>query len=686
MLLRTRITLIVALGLVLTVLGLGSAGLLREQLLQERLNHTALAAQTSLWGEMLAAEDRLLDQGLDQLVADTDFLQAARQGNLAALTQALEARQLLPGPTQSMALVALVSARKEPLTLGIAAPRPLLDSVSLERATSGAWVGGLRTGAGNPPLVLSARLLPGQGAPIVLVLGRHAQHALQRFAQRTATTASVLDLQGALIASTNAPLWRSAQVQVSTRTAHHGQQALKGRTYILNSTPLSDMAGHAAGVLVTLSDQTEEVDAKAFLGRLALGGTLALVLAVLLGLNFYLGRSFQPLGKAIAALQALARGDASVRLQHAGDDEIGRIAQAVVAFRRNAQELAASRALRERVRRRQERLIRARLQHLADATDMTSREEVLRLLGEPGEPGAQQASAAQGDEEQLRQLAAVMGDLTDRIIQQHQSLSSMVMELRDALVTKTRLVGLEQELQIAAQVQLSILPRQLPADTRVQLHCHITPAREVGGDFYDYFHIDAEHLGFVMADVSGKGVPAALFMAITRTLLKATALFVTAPASCMRKLNDLLAMENEQMMFVTIFYGVLHLPSGRVTYVNAGHNPPYLRRTNGAIEPVARTAGMAVAVSEGFVYREGVVDLAPGDLLFLYTDGITEAFDIDAQEYGDHRLEAVLRGLSAEGPTPADLCNAVLADVRQFERGAPQADDITCMALRWQGA
>ena len=683
MLLRTRITLIVALGLVLTVLGLGSAGLLREQLLQQRLASTALAAQTSLWGEMLAAEDRLLDQGLDQLLADTRFLHAVRLGDLAALEQALQALNLLPGATQPLALVALVHARQDPIALGLAPPRPLLDSVSLDRAATGESVGGLRLGAGSVPLVLSARALPGQTEPVVLVLGRHARHALERFAERTATTASVLDLRGALSASTDDALWRSAQVQVSPRTAHHGQHEVGARTYTLNSTPLSDIAGRSAGVLVTLGDQTEEADASAFLGRLALGGTLALVLAVLLGLNFYLGRSLRPLGKAIAALQALARGDASVRLQHAGDDEIGRIAQAVVAFRRNAQELAASRTLRERVRRRQERLIRHRLQHLADATDMTSREEMLRLLNATG---PQPTGAPHGDEEQLRQLAAVMAELTERIIQQHQSLSSMIVELREALVTKTRLAGLEQELQIAAQVQLSILPRQLPADPRVQLHCHITPAREVGGDFYDYFEIDREHFGFVMADVSGKGVPAALFMAITRTLLKATALFVTSPTSCMRKLNDLLAVENDQMMFVTIFYGVLHLPSGRVAYVNAGHNPPYLRRADGTVEPVARTGGMAVAVSDGFVYREGSVQLAPGDLLFLYTDGITEAFDIDAQEYGDQRLEAVLRGLDGQGLEPADVCTAVLADVRQFERGAPQADDITCMALRWQGA
>ena len=684
MLLRTRITLIVALGLLLIVLGLGSAGLVREQLLQQRLSHTALTGQTSLWGEMLAAEDRLLDQGLDQLLADSAFLAAARLRDRAALEKILRATQLLPGPENSLALVALVSPREDTMAWGIVPTRPLLDSVSFDRAVSGELVGGLRLGASSTPLVLATRVLPqsGQDSARVLLLGRHAVHALQRFGGRTGASAHLLDLRGALTASTDAALWQRSAVQVSPRTARHDQEQAQGRTYLLNSTPVDDLAGHAAGALVTLDEQSAEANASRFLGRLALGGTLALVLAVLLGLNFYLGRSFRPLEQAIAALQALARGDASVRLRHAGDDEIGRIAQAVVAFRRNAQELTAGRALRERVRRRQERLIQRQLQHLADATDMTSREEVLGLLSAHQAPPG---STAHGDEELLRQLAAVMGDLTQRLIQQHQSLSSMVVELREALVTKTRLAGLQQELQIAAQVQLSILPRQLPGDTRVQLHCHITPAREVGGDFYDYFEIDADHLGFVMADVSGKGVPAALFMAITRTLLKATALFVSSPTICIRKLNDLLARENEQMMFVTIFYGVLHLPTGRVVYVNAGHNPPYLLHADGTVQAVPRTGGMAVAVSEDFPYREAALTLAPGATLFLYTDGITEAFNPEAQEYGDARLERVLSSLHGRQQTPEEICNAVLADVHQFENGAPQADDITCMALRYHG-
>ena len=701
MLLRTRITLIVALGLLLIVLGLGSAGVLRERLLEQRLSTIALNGQTSLWGEVLAAEDRLLDQVLDQLVADDAFVSAAREHDGAALEHLLRAARLLPGQPGAVGqleLIALLSTHQDPLLWGMALQRPLLDSVSLDRAVSGELISGLRMGSGNgngsTPLVLSSRtVMPAlrgsnnaqlPNGPVVIVLARHAQHALQRFTERTGSYANLIDLRGQLSAATDTPVWQNTAVQISPRIAHHGKQTAGAITYVVNSTPITDLAGHTAGALVTLDNQSAAAAAGRFLDRLMLGGTLALVLAVLLGLNFYLGRSFRPLEHAIAVLQALARGDTSVRLQHRGNDEIGRIAQAVVSLRGTAQELTASRTLRERVRRRQERLIQRQLQNLADATDISRREEILGLLNTHS--NHTRNNPAQGDEELLRQLAAVMGDLTQRLIQQHQSLSSMVVELREALVTKTRLAGLEQELQIAAQVQLSILPRELPTDPRVQLHCHITPAREVGGDFYDYFHLDDEHLGFVMADVSGKGVPAALFMAITRTLLKATALFVAAPTLCIRKLNDLLAKENEQMMFVTIFYGVLHLPTGRVNYVNAGHNPPYQLHADGRVQLVPRTGGMAVAVSEDFPYREGQLTLAPGETLFLYTDGITEAFDCDAKEYGDARLDAVLQGLNRRPVTPTDICDAVLADVHQFERGAPQADDITCMALRYQGS
>lgn len=668
MLLRTRITLMVAAGLVLAALGWTASALLREQLLEQRLTAAVQAAHAALWEQALALEDRALDAHLDRLLQQPGLAQVALQGDAAALAEWLARTGAAPAAGAGLEVVALLDMGRAPLVLGTPVQRPLLDADSLERAALGSEVGGLRVMGSEQALVLASRRIPGTGA--VLVLARDARHALARMAERSGGAITLLDLRGRLLAGTDAALGRVAAAHAAQRSAQRTELQLGGRDYLLSSIPVADLAGHSAGTVVALLEHTADAQAYAFIGRLALGGTLALALAILLGLNWDLRRSLRPLERSIDALQALARGEADVRLPAGGDDEIGRIAQAVATFRHNARELAATRALRERVRRRQERLLRTRLQALAQATH---------------QPLAWHGGGS--DEEQLRQLAGVMNELSGRLIEQHQRLTGMVQELREALVTKTRLAGLEQELQIAAQVQLSILPRHPPQDARVQLHCHITPAREVGGDFYDYFFIDQAHLGFVIADVSGKGVPAALFMTITRTLLKATAQFITEPTRCLTQLNDLLAAENEQMMFVTLFYGVLHLDSGQVQYVNAGHNPPWLLRAAGQVEPLARTGGMAVAVSEDFPYRSASVQLQPGDQLFLYTDGVTEAFDPDGQEYGDARLQQALTRQAQGGlPGPQALVEAVLADVHAFERGAPQADDITCMALRYLGA
>lgn len=681
MTLRLRIITIVAAGLLLTSLALLGFGWIREQLQQERIATLAQQAQEALWEQILAAEEQDMDAALDRLTALPAFANAASAQNSKALEKTLIAQNLVPGDGQLLQLLAVLYSGREPLSLGQAAPLPLLDTGSLEQLFSGEDINGLRLGSGNIAMLLSARLVPGEGEPIVVVAGRSIGGALQRLSQRGQLQAGLLDLRGTLLATTNDALWQPLSPLIAPRQPQYFETPVNQKIYSVTSHPVRDLARHEVATLVTAKDQSEQVLASRFLVRLAAGVTLFLITAGLLGLSWYLRLSFQPLDQAIAALQALATGDTSVQLSHSRNDEIGRIARAVSSFRHSVQELARTRSQRERVRRRQEQLIQQQLQQLADATDMTSREEVLQLL-----PGS---DAPQSDDGQLRQLALVMSDLTRRIAEQHQSLSSMVVELRDALVTKTRLAGLEQELQIAAEVQRSILPQQMPADPRLQLHCHITPAREVGGDFYDYFWLDTEHLGLVIADVSGKGVPAALFMAITRTLLKSTAAFVMAPSSCMRRLNDLLAAENEQMMFVTLFYGVLHLPSGQLRYVNAGHNPPYLLAAQPgnapAVRTLARTGGVAVAVSEAFVYQEAVLQLQPGDRLFLFTDGVTEAFNDQQQEYGDQRLLATLREQAAARTAPEDLNHAVLQSVRSFEAGAPQADDITCVSLLYQG-
>jgi sigma-B regulation protein RsbU (phosphoserine phosphatase) len=210
------------------------------------------------------------------------------------------------------------------------------------------------------------------------------------------------------------------------------------------------------------------------------------------------------------------------------------------------------------------------------------------------------------------------------------------------------------------------------------------PAREVGGDFYDFFLLDDTHLGIVVGDVSGKGVPAALFMAISRTLLKSVALTGAPPAECLRRVNALLCLDNSAEMFVTVFYGVLHTRTGGLEYSNGGHNPPYLLRREGALEVLPGTGGIVLGVLDDVRSNAKTAVMRPGDTIFLYSDGVTEAMDSDGNLFSDSRLQAALQQCGATAA--ATVIPTVLEAVSAHAAGAPQSDDITAMAIRYHGA
>jgi serine phosphatase RsbU (regulator of sigma subunit) len=249
---------------------------------------------------------------------------------------------------------------------------------------------------------------------------------------------------------------------------------------------------------------------------------------------------------------------------------------------------------------------------------------------------------------------------------------------------REQLLALHKELEVASSIQKSIVPRQFPAFPErkdFDIHAAMTPAKEVGGDFFDFFLIDAERMGFVIGDVSGKGVPAALFMAVSRTLLKATALRGLPPEQCIEQVNRMLASESISNMFVTVFYGILNTRTGEVAYCNGGHNPPYILRRDGRIEAMEMTGGLVLGVFGKASYKAKQIMLQAGDGLFLYTDGITEAMDGDNNEFTESRLEACLKRLHSSGLE--DVIQGVVSEVKTFAAGAPQADDMTMLALRY---
>lgn len=253
-------------------------------------------------------------------------------------------------------------------------------------------------------------------------------------------------------------------------------------------------------------------------------------------------------------------------------------------------------------------------------------------------------------------------------------------------IIRTQKERMEQELDVARHIQLNMLPVQSPAlaphpDFRIA--ARMQPARQVGGDLYDYFFRGAGRLYFCVGDVSGKGVPAALFMAITKALIRSRAADQADCAAILAHVNDQVESSQDGGIFVTVFLGVLDLATGGLQYANAGHNPPYVLRKGGGIESLEEPAGPALGILPGARLMDGETRLSPGDSLLVYTDGITEARAPDREMYGEQRLLACL----ADHPSadPGVLLDELSLDLDRFVRSAEQSDDITLLALQYRG-
>jgi serine phosphatase RsbU (regulator of sigma subunit) len=239
---------------------------------------------------------------------------------------------------------------------------------------------------------------------------------------------------------------------------------------------------------------------------------------------------------------------------------------------------------------------------------------------------------------------------------------------------------IDEDLKTAKILQASILPTDFSSYAATGIAASMKPALEVGGDFYDVFPVDDGRLGLVVADVSGKGVAAAFFMAVTRTMLRGVALTSRTPSECIEHVNDSLCRENPMEMFVTAIYAELHEASGLVTLVNAGHCEPIVARADGSVELLKRSGNPPLGVMAQRAFAERSFTLGEGEMLFLYTDGITEAFDNKGNMFRVQRLLDITRNSSARSPN--ELMLAVIGGVETFSAGTLQYDDITCLVIR----
>lgn len=261
-----------------------------------------------------------------------------------------------------------------------------------------------------------------------------------------------------------------------------------------------------------------------------------------------------------------------------------------------------------------------------------------------------------------------------------------IRSIRQGMEVEQQLSSLQYDLNMAESIQQNILPQTFPPypdEKRFEIFAKMMPAKNVGGDFYDFFKLDDDHLAFFIGDVVGKGMPAAIYMAVCRTMLKSIGSQVNDPAECLNKVNQMLIPETDIASFVTVFYGVLNANTGELSYSNGGHNMPYLHSNKGEVKLLEDIGGLLMGKFEMAEYETGTIQLEAGDSIITYTDGVTEAMNENEDCFDEERLENFLRQDYAK---PLDKrVKSLFLEVMQFAGAAEQSDDITALAVDFKG-
>jgi sigma-B regulation protein RsbU (phosphoserine phosphatase) len=256
-----------------------------------------------------------------------------------------------------------------------------------------------------------------------------------------------------------------------------------------------------------------------------------------------------------------------------------------------------------------------------------------------------------------------------------------------SLAEHSQLESLKNDLTIAKDIQQYILPRVFPPfpeeAERLDIYASMEAAKDIGGDFYDFFRVDDDHIALTIADVCGKGIPAALFMAVSRTMIRSKGSLCKSPGECLTESNRLMAAYSVDNMFVTVFYAIYNTKTGQMTYCNAGHNPPHLLRADGSIKHLPLAKNTIVGVFDDIEFAEETLQLEQGDALVMFTDGVTEAFNPAFEAFGEERLDRILTAQTGQGSQ--HIIEAVKSAMKEFVDGAEQSDDVTMLVIKRKG-
>ena len=688
--LKARIGVIVIGFMAVMVAGLVFAGNLREQALRDQLDRTARTGSRALWSKIVeTGVQRMRERA--PIVAENQALRAALQGgDRGEISQAAQAALVTLRRTGDVTRLDLVSPTKEVLysSMPAFAPAAAASDDALARMIERGWTGGgvAIDAERNVTLSVGVPLYDENGATLaVAVYATDILEALTELKADTGAEALIVNRRGRLLVGTDPEVWERIGGTGGLAGSTSEPERSGDQVFSRAAFPLEAELGNLVASVVTVQDVSAVfADQRRVSLITALAGA-GFVLASLVGLTLYLRSALSRLTDGVVVLDALSRGDTQATVavsEEESDDEVARIARAVNTFR--TQTLALRRHRRRALlrRRQQERFIHGEMTRLADTLNEEERRDILNDLAEVQAPAATADPDANGEHEggnELQMIGLAFQKMTSRVGRQQQRLTTLVAQLQEALRTKTAYMALQRDLQIASRVQRSFLPGERFEAPGVKIQAAMHPAKEVGGDFYDFFLLDENRIGVVVGDVAGKGVPASMFMAVTRTVIRATARQVEyGPGECLQVVNDTLVEATGGDMFVTVFYGVYDIRDGSFVYANGGHNSPVLVTRDG-VERIPLTGGVALAMFDGLTYEEGLVTVPPGCKLFLYTDGVPESANVTEEEYGYERMEEVLRQ-SADRST-GDTLVMMLRSIEEFAGEAAQFDDITMVAL-----
>ncbi|HEY4249944.1 MAG TPA: PP2C family protein-serine/threonine phosphatase [Roseomonas sp.] len=668
MLLRTRILLLFALATILVAASVALPAWLvlrASETHSTRLNGSLQAAQLRQAVERAGAA---ATETLRRAAADETLAGALATGDESGLRQRLLALRQLDQLDGGAGRMDLVGAQGQLLAASPAAEEPLASgAAALLRSMAPDQIGIGFENAPDGTLLLVASLRLAQGG--LLSAGTPAEAALGNVARALRSDLLMLSRDGRPLFASNPALWERAGSLHAGETISFGD-----RLFRLQPTPLTNSAGAVVAELLVLADRTAELQARQLLLLMAGGLLVIAACATCLALYRVIRDALDPLTELARALQAVAQGDifASAAIGPR-QDEVGAIGQALEALRSKTLTLdrletrTRLTALRERA------LIGQEIARLTGVLEGPARQEILGLL-----------------EARDATLGPAFARLSGHVVQQHSRLAELLAErtrdlalVRQALDERLQLNRMREELDVARRLQLSSVPTTFPQRRSFRLHATMMPAKEVGGDFCDFVMLDDHRLALLIGDASGKGVGAAIFIAMARSLLRAAMGRGASPAEALAQANDTLAADNPTLMFATAIAAVVDCRTGVMTYANAGHNAPRHRGAVAGETALPLPDGIALGVMDGFVYEDRVLHLDPDDMLLFFTDGVTEAVRPDGGLFGDDRLAAIAADPSLQ--EPSQLLDAVARAVAGFAQEEPQADDITMLALHWHG-